>query len=68
MSLNKESKDSLLLHHFVASLPETITRQLRASGEVKTLELAVTCARFFVDSQPEAAIKETTNEHQRYVS
>ena len=62
-SLNKEAKDPLLLHQFVAGLPEAITRQLRASGEVKTLEAAVTRARLLiaVDSQPVAAIEEPTN-------
>ena len=64
LSLNKEAKDLLLLHHFVAGLPEAITRQLRVSGEVKTLEAAVTHARLLmaVDSQPVAAIEEPTNE------
>jgi len=62
-SLNKEAKEPLLLHQFVAGLPEAITRQLRASGEVKTLEAAVTRARLLmtVDSQPVAAIREPTN-------
>jgi len=51
--MNKEAKDSLLLHQFVAGLPELITKQLRVSGEVKTLEGAVTHARLLmtVDSQ-----------------
>ena len=63
-SLNKEAKGPLLLHQFVAGLPEAITRQLRASGEIRTLEAAVTRARLLmaVDSQPAAAIEEPTNE------
>ena len=36
--MNKEAKDPLLLHQFVAGLPEPIMKQLRASGEVKMLE------------------------------
>jgi len=46
--MNKEVKDPLLLHQFVAGLPEPITKQLRASGEVKTLEAAVTCSRLLM--------------------
>ena len=40
--MNKEAKDPLLLCQFVAGLPEPIMKQLRASGEVKTIEAAVT--------------------------
>ena len=37
-SLNKEAKEPLLLHQFVAGLPEAITRQSRASGEDRPLK------------------------------
>jgi len=62
--MNKEAKDSLLLHQFVAGLPELITKQLRASGGVKTLESAVTRARLLmtVDSQSVSSVKEVTAE------
>ena len=62
--INKEAKDSLLLHQFVAGLPELITKQLRASGEVKTLEGVVTRARLLVtvDSQSVSTVKEVTAE------
>jgi len=36
--MNKEAKDSLLLHQFVTGLPELITKQLWASSEVKHLK------------------------------
>ena len=45
-------------------LPELITKQLRASGEVKTLEGAVTRARLLitVDSQSVSTVKEVAEE------
>ena len=63
--MNKEEKDPLLFHQFVADLPEPIMKQLRASGEVKMLEAAVTRSRLLitVDSQPVAAVKEESKEH-----
>jgi len=63
-SMDTAVKDLLLLHQFVAGLPDTITCQLRVSGEVKTLEAAVTRARVLmaVKSQPVAAIEESTKE------
>jgi len=64
LSMDTAAKDLLLLHHFVAGLPDTITRQLRVSREVKTLEAAVIRARLLmaVESQPVAAIEESTKE------
>jgi len=47
-SLDEAAKEPLLLHQFVAGLPEGITWQLRISGEVKTLEAAVTRARLLM--------------------
>ena len=41
----KEAKECLLLHQFLMGLPGPITRQLRASGDIKTLDAAVTRAR-----------------------
>jgi len=63
-SLDKAAKELLLLHQFIAGLPEGIMWQLKVSGEVKTLEAAVTCARLLmaVESQPIAAIEESTNQ------
>ena len=62
--MNKEAKDALLLHQFVAGLPELITKQLRASGEVKTLEGAVTRARLLmtVDAQAVSTVKDVAEE------
>jgi len=61
--LNKEAKDSLLLHQFVAGLLEGIRRQIQVSGEVKTFEAAVTCTRLLMalDFQPVAAVHKPTN-------
>ena len=51
--MNKEARDHLLLHQFMSGLPEPIMKQLRASGEVKTLEAAITCSQLLmtIDSQ-----------------
>ena len=50
----KEVKESLLLHQFLSGLPSPITRQLRALGELKTLEAAMTHARLLmtIDAEP----------------
>ena len=63
--MNKEVRDPLLLHQFVAGLPEPIMKQLRASGEVKTLEAAITRFRLLmtIDSQSVSAVKEVSKEH-----
>ena len=65
LGMNKEVKDPLLLHQFVAGLPEPIMKQPRASAEVKTLEAAVTRSRLLmtIDSQPVVAVKEESKEH-----
>jgi len=58
--MNKEARDPLLLHQFASGLPEPIMKQLRASGEVKTLEAAITRSRLLmtIDSQSVCAVKE----------
>jgi len=63
--MNKEARDPLLLHQFVAGLPEPIMKQVRASGEVKTLEAAITRSQLLmtIDSQLVSAVKEVSKEH-----
>lgn len=39
------SKEPLLLHQFLSEIPEPISRQLRTSGEIKTLDRAIERAR-----------------------
>ena len=53
-----DAKEPILLHQFLAGIPEAIARQLRASGEVDTLDKAMTRARLLmaIDSEPVAAI------------
>ena len=62
--MNKEARDPLLLHQFVSGLPEPIMKQLRASGEVTTLEAAITRSRLLmtIDSQSISAVKEVSKE------
>ena len=51
--------DQLLLHQFLTSLPNTISRQIRATGDVKTLDVAVKCSRLLMvlgDSGHTAAV------------
>ena len=47
-SLDKLARDQLLLHQFLAGLPDKVGRQLRASGEIKTLEAAIERARLLM--------------------
>ena len=65
-NMEKEARDPLLLHQFLAGLPDGITRQLRASGEVKTLEAATKRPRLLIaiDSQPVAMLEEKPSEVQ----
>ena len=39
--LDAPAREQLLLHQFLSGLPGTVSRQLRASGEMKTLQAAV---------------------------
>ena len=63
----QNAKEPLLLHQFLAGIPEAIARQLRASGEVTTLDKAMTRARLLmtIDREPVAAVvNEKPNETQ----
>ena len=57
-NLDAEARDQLLLHQFLAGIPPVIGRQLRATGEAKTLEAAVERARLLMtlDDQAHAAV------------
>ena len=46
--LGSTARDQLLLHQFLAGIPDTISRQLRASGETKSLGDAVEQARLLM--------------------
>ena len=63
--MNKEARDPLLLHQFVTGLLKPIMKQLRASGEVKMLEAAITRSRLLmtIDPQSVSAVKEVSKEH-----
>ena len=65
-NMEKEARDPLLLHQFLAGLPDAITKQLRASGEIRTLEEAMARARLLmaIDLQPVAMLEEKPSEIQ----
>ena len=46
--LEKVAHEQLLLHQFLAGLPDAVSRQLRATGETKKLESTVECARLLM--------------------
>ena len=57
-----DTKEPLLLHQFLSGISEAIARQLRASGEVTTLDKAMTRARLLmtIESEPVATIADKT--------
>ena len=66
-SLDKSARDQLLLHQLLAGLPENVSRQLRATGETKTLDAAITRARLLMsidDQEITAAITDISSEIQ----
>ena len=46
--LEKTARDQLLLHQFLAGIPNAVSRQLRAAGEIKTLDAAITRTRLLM--------------------
>ena len=46
--LDKKGRDQHLLHQFLAGIPDAVSRQLRATGETKTLDAAVVQARLLM--------------------
>lgn len=65
--LDKTARDQLLLHQFLAGVPDAVSRQLRATGETKTLDAAVVRARLLMtidDHGQAAAVAEGPTEVQ----
>lgn len=63
--LEKPARDILLLHQFLAGIPENVSRQLRATGETLTLDAAVTRVRLLMtidDHGQSAAVSERPSE------
>ena len=56
-SLDKPAKEKLILHQFLAGLPDAVSKQLRATGEVLALDGAVarTLLLMTVDNQEQSA-------------
>ena len=66
-SLDKSARDQLLLHQLLAGLPGNVSRQLRATGEAKTLDANITRARLLMyidDHEQTAAITNSSSEIQ----
>ena len=57
--LEDASKEKLLLHHFIAGLPEQRARQLRILPEIKTTADALRRAQLIIDQVGSAAQEET---------
>ena len=55
--LDKPARDQLLLHQFLAGVPEAVSRQLRATGETTNLDTTVERARLLmtIDNQGHSA-------------
>ena len=67
LGLDAPGREQLLLHQFLAGIPEYVSRQLRATGEIKTLGIAVTRARLLMtidDHGQAAAVTEGPTEVQ----
>ena len=61
-SLDKLARDQLLLHQFLPGLPDKVGRQLRASGEIKTLAAAIERARLLMTIDDHGQSAAVTNE------
>lgn len=62
--LGPQARDQLVLHQFLAGLPVSVSRQLRATGEAQTLQAAVERARLLMvidDKGPVAAVADQPN-------
>jgi len=55
--LDKPAQDQLLLHQFLVGIPDAVSQQLRATGEIKSLDVAVAQARIpmTIDKHGQAA-------------
>lgn len=65
--LDAPAREQLLLHQFLAGIPDPVSRQLRATGEIKTLDAAVTRSRLLMtidEHRQVAAVKEGPTEVQ----
>ena len=65
--LDAPGREQLLLHQFLAGIPESVSRQLRATGKIKALDSAVTRARILMtidDHRQAAALTEGPTEVQ----
>ena len=54
--LDKEARDDLVLHQFMAGLPTHISTQLRATGDTKKLDDTVERARLLMSISPQAPV------------
>ena len=62
--LDDAARDRLLLHQFLGGIPTAVSRQLRATGETKTLAVTVERARLLLaldEANQTAAVSHTTS-------
>ena len=66
LDLEQAAREPFLLHQFLAGISEAISKQLRASGEVTTLNAAITLAKFLmtIDSELVAILTDKPDEVQ----
>ena len=53
--LTAEAKQQLLVHQFLNGLPLSVSQQIRATGETKSLEQVVECAKLLMVVQEQTA-------------
>ena len=63
--MEQAAKEPLLLHQFLAGIPENISKQVRASGEVTTLDTAVTRAKLLMTINSDSVNALTTKPDAR---
>ena len=64
--MEQAEREPFLLHQFLAGIPEAISKQLRALGEVTMLNAAIMQARLLmtIDSDPVVVLTEKPDEVQ----
>ena len=68
--LEQAARELFLVYQFLVGIPEAISKQLRASGKVTTLDAAIMRARLLmtIDSDPVAVLKEKPDEVREQVA
>lgn len=67
-TLNKAGREPLLLHQFLAGVPDTVSRQLRATGETTTLDAAVARTRLLMNIESHGQVAAVSNDTSEVVA